>query len=79
MFAGTQKDNVIDCAIKGRHKNPILYGEQNPGSKLSKANVVEIRHLSSAGCSNKELATNFNVTERHVRRIISKKRWAQII
>ena len=36
LWLGTQKDNVIDSVKKGRHKNPIFFGQNNPMSKTKR-------------------------------------------
>jgi hypothetical protein len=37
LFLGTQKENIHDAVKKGRHKNPILFGDKNPSSHKYRA------------------------------------------
>lgn len=36
LWLGTQRDNIIDSVKKGRHKNPIFYGQDNPMSETKR-------------------------------------------
>jgi hypothetical protein len=58
---GSQAENVRDSASKGRHQNPVLFGEQHPGSKLSWADVVAMREAYSEGISIYRLAKQYQV------------------
>lgn len=43
LFAGTQLDNMLDCKRKGRKAR--LKGEENPFSRLTNKDVLEIKQL----------------------------------
>jgi len=45
LCVGTQADNVMDSVISKTHKNPILRGEENGYSKLTKKDVLRIYFL----------------------------------
>lgn len=69
-----------DMVRKQRHAtatNPgIRSGEKNPRSKLSKAQVAEIRSLYSTGMHTQvELAQVFGVRQNQISRIIRNELW----
>lgn len=69
LFLGTQKDNVHDCAAKGRRVNPT--GERHGRSKLSNADASKVRSLVSRGLPQSEVARRFGVTPSCVSRIVT--------
>lgn len=72
LFLGTIKDNSRDMVRKGRHRPISLPRETNPNTKLSTANVEEIR---SSGDTNKALAKKFGVGATHISAIRRGKSW----
>ena len=77
LFLATQKQNMDDCARKGRTnraKFPVRYGEDHPQCKLSLDQCKEIRCLYETGnFSQDELADMFNVGQSQIGRIIIKQ------
>lgn len=79
LFLGTQSDNAKDMWSKGRsrpgHAKP---GEQHHSSKLSKADVIDIRYQVSNGVQQKVMAEKYNMSKAQVSRIVTGKRWAHV-
>ncbi len=92
LFAGSQKDNMLDKTQKKRgnpsrgdehwlHKHPerILRGEQNGSAKLSEQDVREIRRRYAAGdITLLALAHEYGVSEAAIWRIVHRKTWAHV-
>lgn len=70
LFAGTQAENVADMVAKNRH--PV--GEKNGQTKLSDADVAEIRAMATAKVSRKEICARFAISEAQVSRIVRGRR-----
>lgn len=76
LFVGTQTDNMRDMKSKGRDN----YIGRKPGtwtlsSKLTPANVLEIRELLSSGMKHSDIAEIYGVERAHISSISSKRRW----
>lgn len=65
LFLGTQQDNMIDCASKGRIKR-----------KLTEEQVLFIRNYKG---SIKELVLKFNVSKTTIGEIINGKTWKHLL
>lgn len=79
LFAGSKKDNSIDCAIKGRIHKHGRPGELSPNCKLTNRKVLRIRALYKAGnITYRELALKFGIKEMEICRIIKRQRWNHI-
>jgi hypothetical protein len=91
LFLGTPADNLHDCQSKGRlntaagdrhrtkkHPELILRGEQVGGSKLSAAQVIEIRRRFAKGETQEHIASCFNVTRGTVKGITVGNRWMHV-
>jgi hypothetical protein len=76
LFAGTQADNMKDCAKKGR--TALNSGEQSGKAKLTDAAAVEIYRRRQAGESNHKLAREFHIDPTVVSRIGNGLAWAHI-
>lgn len=73
LFLGTNRDNHLDAAKKGRKAR----GEGNGNSKLTEEEVLEIRELYAAGKGTQQgLADKFGVTNPTVNYIVNGKTWA---
>lgn len=81
LFLGTKKDNVADCAAKGRREPPErgherLRGERHHLAKLTPQDVLAIR--ASVGESQAALAVRYGVAEAQIWRVIHRVNWAHI-
>ena len=75
LFLGTKKDNSRDSIQKGRAKFPVTpKGEDAPWSKLTLAQIKEIRSLKGTVLQ-AELASRFGVNQSTISRIQSNIRW----
>lgn len=68
LFLGTHKENMTDCAEKGRCK-----------SKLTKANIRYIRAKYMNGTPQADLCREFNYSSGSMCNIISGKSWAHVV
>ena len=67
LFLGTNKDNILDAAKKGRLIYPSLKGEFHPGAKLTDGIVIEIRNSYDGSIEHREiLAEKFGVKPKHI-------------
>jgi plasmid stability protein len=69
LRAGTQAQNLADCARKRRNAR----GESHGSSKLSEADVREI--LRAVGVTQRALARRYGVSEAIISLIVNRKRW----
>lgn len=77
LWIGTQRDNLDDMRKKNRHHHPpVMFGESNPFSKLTKDNVIEIR--ASTNKTNVELGARFNVHPNTISYVRSGKTWGHV-
>lgn len=74
LFAGTQRENVLDMFAKGRQKNGIRSAENNGNSKLTIEMVRHIRKHYRRG-NTKFLAAKFGVTRENISSIINYRTW----
>lgn len=79
LFAGTHQDNMDDMVKKGRARSGriSLPGSQNPSSKLSEEQVVEIIGLLSV-FNNKQIAFLYNVSHSQISLIRLNKSWKHL-
>lgn len=81
LFLGTNKDNSDDKVKKNRQSR--LKGEMNPGHKLTKEKVAEIREKykpptsrnSKDGYSIRKLSKEYNMGRQIICNIINNKNW----
>lgn len=64
IVAGTQLDNIRDREERGRTAR--RQGEDHAQVKLTKADVLEIRRLSSLGRTGRSIAKQYNISASHV-------------
>lgn len=76
LFIGSQQDNVDDCAAKGRARKAI--GEESGTSKLTGAEVLDIRSRYVAGEPYGQIASVFAVSVPLVALICQKKLWRHV-
>jgi len=74
LFLGTQEDNIADMVRKGRH----IKGETVENSKLTEADVLEIRRLARNGWLQKDIAKKFQVSRPCISRLLSGKTWTHV-
>ena len=68
LFLGTQKDNMLDSALKGRQR-----------IKLSEKDIIEIRRKCTIDrISQIQLAEQFGISNRTISQIVAGDRWAWI-
>lgn len=66
LFEGTHGDNVRDAVAKGRARapvGPVRHGSANPASKLSDAQVVELRAMLVRGERQRVIAERFGISQ----------------
>ena len=73
---GTQRDNALDMANKGRARGAS--GVKNANSKLNEDNVKIIRKEAADGVTYQTLADRFNVTRPTISCIIQGKTWKHV-
>lgn len=83
LFKGTQEDNRADMVQKGRNRyvlaSYIKHGEDNHLSKLTEANVRQIRSLYAAGgISQTALGQRFGIDQTVVSKIVLRKSWKHL-
>ena len=71
----TAKQNSIHAYQKGRWTPPNQAGGKNANSKLTEANVVEIRAMYTEVKNCSEIARRFKVNPKTINMIINGKRW----
>ena len=78
LFLGTIAENVADCKLKGRISHGYSHGELNGNSKLTCAQVLEMRSLYAKGSTATAVAAQFCVSKVLVGHIIKRKLWRHI-
>lgn len=81
LWLGTNKENNRDRDNKGRTFKsipPVFYGKDNPKTKLTKNQVIEIRDLLSQGLSRYRLAKIYKVSEPNIRSIDLRITWKDV-
>lgn len=74
LFLGTHNDNREDMVQKGRHAR----GSRHHRSKLTEAEVLEIRQRYAAGALQNELCVKFGVANSVISRIVNRLIWRHI-
>lgn len=62
LFLGSHHDNMVDMKKKGRGRGKIMYGVDNPKTKLTEVQIREIRKRRNNGERGIDLAKEFGVT-----------------
>ena len=79
LFLGTAAENTADMMRKGRGDNKAFQGDTNGNSKLTTAQVLEIRDLfTSENISLTKLAQMFNCSSTLISHIVYRKSWKHI-
>jgi hypothetical protein len=75
LWCGTQRENILDAKSKGRLRNGVTLGEANHSSKLTEADVAQIRAAPKAYGSGRRLAARFGVREATICHIRAGRSW----
>lgn len=75
LFLGTDQDNTLDCMSKGRYV--VMKGESNGVSKLTEAQVREIRKLAGT-VPQVKLGLMYNVNPATISSVIRRINWKHI-
>lgn len=74
LFLGTAQDNANDCVSKGRTN--ARKGENSVRSKLTEAQVIQIRHrFHNDGWNKSQLSREYGVSHRCIYKIIHNETW----
>ena len=76
LRAGTHEENMMDRTNRGRC--PVVLGELNGMSKLTKQAVVDIRERYSNGELQSQLAANHGVAHQTIYDIVNRRSWRHI-
>lgn len=76
IFAGTPKDNQVDCARKGRKNFPL--GERHGSAKLDADKVRAIRARRAAGEHLKSIAQSFGVGIMTIHQVVTGRTWSHV-
>jgi len=77
LFLGTQSENMADMAAKGRARGGSPRGERQGASKLTAAQVREIRRIANFR-SHQEIADSFGIHRSNVGLIVNRKSWSHV-
>ncbi len=75
LFLGTQRDNITDMIRKGRKGISRMFGQKNPKSIFSEAQVNEMRLLYSQGHKISEIHKIFGGAYQSIWYIVKGKNW----
>ena len=78
LFVGTQKDNMQDCAKKGRVK-AFPSAEEHPLTPFKWSDIYEIRKLYRDGMSFNALSKKYRVCRSSITKICRNKSWKEQI
>jgi hypothetical protein len=79
LFSGTRKDNMQDCASKGRtNRTHRVRGSQVAISKLTEADIPAIRALVISGKTYTEVSKIYSVTRHSISNVINGHTWKHI-
>ncbi len=79
LWAGTPKENSIDCIKKGRlPPPPITRGEKNFNSRFTTEQILKIREEYEKIKNFSYLAKKYKVTPRSISHIVRNKSWSHI-
>lgn len=76
LFLGTPKENSADRDRKNRRRN--FRGENHGRSKMTAAQVAEIRAEAARGVRQARLAERYGMTKAGINHIVSRRRWREI-
>ncbi len=76
LFLGTRKDNMSDCAAKGRIVIPMMRGESLTQSKLTEDDV---RSIKSSSLSTRKMAAMLGVDRATISQVRNGKIWKHVL
>lgn len=76
LFIGTQKDNMQDCAVKGRTYDRI--GSKNSNAKLKESDIPIIRERLNKGEAQASIAKRYKVGQMQISYIKNRINWAHV-
>lgn len=74
LFLGTPKDNLDDMRRKRRER--FVRGEEQGQSRLTRAQVPEIRRRVADGETQRRVAADYAVSQSRISRIVNREQWA---
>jgi len=74
LFVGTRKENMEDCAAKGRSTK----GEKDAQALLRAEQVLQIREAAANGETHAAIAARYGIARRTVGKVASGVRWAHV-
>ncbi len=75
LFAGTQKDNLLDAKVKKRMQD----GSKHWNVKLTERQVLSIRKELASGARQGDIAKKYSVTDATIHNIKTKKSWFNLV
>lgn len=79
LSIGTCRDNSFDAWDKGRLPHPpIMLGEKNPWSKITEAQVREIRTLREGGMILRLIAERYGLSIATTQKIATRQAWTHV-
>ncbi len=78
LWLGTNADNTKDMVEKGRCRSAGPRGEQNGMSRLTKADVLEIKSKRAYGTNQYVLAKEYGVSQSLISLVCSGKVWSHV-
>lgn len=79
MFLGTKAENSLDMHAKGRYRAPrVRRGIEHHLARLCDADIRQIRLLLSDGIPQREIASQFGVSQTQVSRINRGVNWCHV-
>ena len=76
LYAGTQRENLIDCIRRGRANR--VRGSAHGQSKLTEDQVLELRKERTKGLSYAKLGKHFGISETQARSIVLGTWWKHL-
>jgi hypothetical protein len=71
LFAGTQRDNILDAIAKGRFKQHLDRGDARAYTKYPDAVIVEAKRRFSQGASKVDIAQSCGLPRKYLTEILS--------
>ena len=78
LWLGTNQDNMDDKVSKGRHSYRSHVGVENPNSKLTEDEVLDIRAARAFGAAQKDIAKAYNLEVSVISRITTRASWKHL-